>query len=191
METTPAAPPARPLAPRSRAEAIIETGLFASRWLLAPIYIGLVLGLCALVYVFGKELITLFNAVTAPNAKAETAILLVLSLIDVSLAANLVLIVVFAGFENFVSRMDNQDHPDRPTWLGKIDFGGLKLKLIASVAAISAIQLLKVFMQETNLSSERVFWLVVIHLTFVVSGVLLAVMDYVTAKAKQLGYDGD
>jgi uncharacterized protein (TIGR00645 family) len=181
------APPSR----AERVEGVLERVLFHSRWLLAPIYFGLVVGLLALTVVFMRELASLFTLVFSPNVKAETVILWVLTLVDVSLAANLVLIVIFSGYENFVSKLLHLDHPDRPDWLGKIDFGGLKLKLIASIAAISAIQLLKVFVQDSNLSGERIMWLVVIHLTFVLSGVMLAVMDYLTAKSKQLGYEGD
>ncbi len=172
-------------------ERVLEHMIFSSRWLLAPIYVGLLFSLFALLMVFGRELIHIFQLVIVGPMKAEEVILLILSLIDLSLAANLVLIIVFSGFENFVSKFENEDHPDRPTWLGKIDFGGLKLKLIASVAAISAIQLLKVFVNVGETNPDKIFWLVVIHLTFVFSGVVLAVMDYITAKSKALGYDGD
>lgn len=154
-------------------------------------YLGLVVGTLALVIVFGREMLELFHYAFAAKVKAESIILIILSLIDISLAANLVMIVTFAGYENFVSKMDIEDHPDRPAWLGKIDFGGLKLKLVASIAAISAIQLLKVFVTESDLSSDRIYWMIVIHITFVVSGVLLAVMDFITAKSKALGYEGD
>jgi uncharacterized protein (TIGR00645 family) len=181
----------RPPTAFERAEAVVEQGIFNARWLLAPIYVGLALSLVAVFIVFAREFIHLFAILFGRDLRTEAVILLVLSLIDLSLVANLVLIVVFSGFESFVSKMDIQNHPDRPEWMGKIDFGGLKLKLVASIAAISAIQLLKVFMQEQPPSSERVLWLVVIHLTFVTSGTLLAVMDYITAKSKTLGYQGD
>jgi len=88
--------------------------------------------------------------------------------------------VIFSGYENFVSRMDAANHPDRPGWMGKIDFSGMKLKLIASIVAISAIQLLKAFMAVTEYSPTQLRWLVIIHLTFVVSGVLLAIMDWLS-----------
>ncbi|OQW51818.1 TIGR00645 family protein [Candidatus Raskinella chloraquaticus] len=183
--------PSRSRAPASTVEAFVENALFMSRWLLAPIYLGLVLGTLALLIIFARELFELFHLAVSSSTKAESIILVILSLIDISLAANLVMIVTFAGYENFVSKMDIEDHPDRPAWLGKIDFGGLKLKLVASIAAISAIQLLKVFVTEANLSSERIYWMIVIHITFVMSGVLLAIMDYITAKSKALGYEGD
>ncbi len=178
-------------APQSMLEHVIETVLFSSRWLLAPLYLGLILAIVALVGMFMRELVHVAQIIVSANPKAEDVILLVLSLLDLSLAANLVLIIIFSGYENFVSKIDNMDHPDRPGWMGKIDFGGLKLKLMASVAAISAIQLLKIFLNMSDTPSEKIYWMVVIHMTFVVSGVLLAVMDYITAKSKTLGYSGD
>lgn len=184
-------PEAAPQGLGERLERAVEGGIFHARWLLAPIYIGLLLGLAALVLAFGKELLHLGEVVLDPKAKPESIILLVLSLIDLCLAANLVIIVVFSGFESFVSKIDNADHPDRPEWMGKIDFGGLKLKLVASIAAISAIQLLKLFVADAPPDQARVFWMVIIHLTFIFSGVMLAVMDFLSAKAKSLGYEGD
>jgi hypothetical protein len=109
-----------------------------------------------------------------------------LTLIDLSLAGNLLLIVIFSGFENFVSKMDVGEHEDKPAWMGKVDFGGLKLKLIASIAAISAIQLLKTFMNIHAADKRQTFWQVVVHLTFVASGVLLATMDWIAGKARAL-----
>ena len=177
--------------PAQRVERAIESTLFVSRWLLAPIYLGLIVSLLALLAVFAKELWHTLGVAFSPNAKTDDVILLILSMIDISLAANLVLIVVYSGYENFVSRLENDNHPDRPEWLGKIDFGGLKLKLIASIAAISAIQLLKQFVNMHEVDNNKIFWLVVIHVVFVISGLVLAIMDYVSAKAKQLGYAGD
>ena len=183
---------AREKYPRAaRLERAVETTLFLSRWLLAPIYIGLIIALFALLIVFVKELGLTFSAALSTKAKADDVILFILSLIDISLAANLVLIVVYSGYENFVSKLENDHHPDRPEWLGKIDFGGLKLKLIASIAAISAIQLLKQFVNLSEVDPSKIYWLVVIHITFVLSGLVLAIMDNVSAKAKQLGYAGD
>jgi uncharacterized protein (TIGR00645 family) len=116
----------------------------------------------------------------------EGGILMVLSLIDLSLAGNLVLIVVFSGYENFVSRIDTGEDEDRPEWMGTVDFSGLKLKLVASVVAISAISLLRAFMQLGEgepLDRDKMMWMVIVHLTFVVSGVLLAVMDYISGRS--------
>lgn len=168
----------------------LERGLFASRWLMAPFYAGLVVALAALVVVFFQELWGELVHVFAPDAGVEEAILMALSLIDLSLAANLLLIVTFSGYENFVSRIDVGGHEDRPDWMGTVDFSGLKMKLIASIVAISAIALLKAFMKVAEpggvvdaAEQTRLFWLVGIHLTFVASGVLLALMDLIAGKA--------
>jgi uncharacterized protein (TIGR00645 family) len=107
-------------------------------------------------------------------------------LIDLSLAGNLLLIVIFSGFENFVSKMNVGEHEDKPVWMGKVDFGGLKLKLVASIVAISAIQLLKTFMDIQTATQQQVFWQVIVHLTFVGLGVLLAVMDWISGQARRL-----
>lgn len=136
-------------------EKAIERGLFASRWLMAPFYVGLVVGLLVLLVKFGQELLHFIENVL--HATESQVILGILSLIDLSLTANLVLLVVFSGYENFVSRMDLADHSERPEWMGKIDFSGLKLKLIASIVAISAIQLLKAFM-DLGSASDRDLW---------------------------------
>jgi uncharacterized protein (TIGR00645 family) len=117
-------------------------------------------------------------------ATSEDIILTVLTLIDLSLAGNLVLIVIFSGYENFVSKIDVEGHEDRPSWMGTLDFSGLKIKLIGSIVAISAISLLRAFMtltQGTQVVETRIFWLVVLHLTFVTSGVLFAAMDWVAS----------
>lgn len=170
-------------------ETRFERGLFGARWLMAPMYVGLVVSLGMLMVTFLKELLTYAPQILTMNA--DQSILVVLTLIDLSLAANLVLIVLFSGYENFVSKLDIVDHEDRPDWMGKVDFSGLKMKLIASIVAISGIHLLKVFMGvgKSNVgydvSPEMLQWLVIIHLTFVVSGVLLALMDWLTSLTKE------
>jgi uncharacterized protein (TIGR00645 family) len=114
----------------------------------------------------------------------ESAVIIwMLGLIDLSLAGNLILMVVFSGYENFVSKIDVKSHPDRPEWMGKIDFSAMKLKLVASIVAISAIHLLEVFMTVERYTREHIILLVVIHLTFVVSGAILALTDYISEKA--------
>ena len=168
-------------------ETRFERGLFASRWLMAPMYLGLVVSLAMLVVVFMRELI--HYAPQAFTMTSEQVILVVLTLIDLSLAGNLLLIVLFSGYENFVSKLDIDDTADRPPWMGTVDFSGLKMKLIASIVAISGIHLLKRFMEigETGepLDQPQLMWLVIIHLTFVVSGVLLALMDWLTAQTNR------
>lgn len=163
-------------------EKILEKGLFASRWLMAPFYVGLVGALVMLLVTFMQEIAHLF--LTLPNITQNDAVLGVLSLIDLSLAGNLLLIVIFSGYENFVSKMDFGNHTDRPEWHGSIDFSTLKLKLIASIVAISGIHLLKVFMDVDKFSETKIQWMVIIHVVFVVSGVLLALMDRVAASTK-------
>ena len=171
---------------RNIAERTLEHGLFASRWLMAPMYLGLVVTLAMLVVMFLRELVYYIPQVM--TLTAEEMILMCLSLIDLTLAANLLLIVMFSGYENFVSRLEVEDGKDRPDWMGKVDFAGLKMKLIASIVAISGIQLLKQFMAigvETARSTATqidLMWLVIIHITFVVSGVLMAVMDWLVAR---------
>lgn len=165
-------------------ERLIERGIFGSRWLMAPMYLGLVLSLAILVWVFLVELWKF--ALAAPTMDVDGAVLGVLALIDLSLAANLMLIVIFSGYENFVSRMDIADHKDRPSWQGEVDFSGLKLKLVASIVAISGIHLLKVFMDVSKYAPEQIRWMVIIHLVFVISGVLLAAMDWISNHGKTL-----
>jgi uncharacterized protein (TIGR00645 family) len=167
------------------AERWLERSLFASRWLLAPIYLGLVIVLGALILVFFQELI--HELPTILTAKPEFAIILTLSLIDISLTGNLLVIVILAGYENFVSQIDTASHAERPQWMGSVDYSAMKMKLIASVAAISAVSLLKAIMkmsEDPNIEFDqpRLAWLVGIHLTFVVSGLLMAVMDWVAGK---------
>jgi uncharacterized protein (TIGR00645 family) len=170
-----------------RAERIVEGILFFSRWLLAPFYLGMVVALGMLLVVFARELVTEVAHIRTLNA--EGGILLSLSLIDLSLTGNLLLIVMFAGYENFVSKIHLAEHEDRPSWMGTVDFSGLKIKLIASIVAISAIALLRVFLPlgdpGTALDSRRIGWMIAIHLTFVISGVLLAVMDWITSKTEE------
>lgn len=130
-----------------------------------------------------KFLQELAHMVSDMFAMTDTDVILgVLSLIDLSLAGNLLIIVVFSGYENFVSKLEVGEHEDRPDWMGKVDFGGLKLKLIASIVAISAIHLLKAFMDIHKMNASEVYWMVVIHLAFVVSGVLLALMDWLHGR---------
>ncbi|AIB12131.1 hypothetical protein ABAZ39_08980 [Azospirillum argentinense] len=152
-----------------------EQIIFASRWLLAPFYLGLVVSLVLLLAKFTQEIFHIVPHVLEMQEK--DVLLAVLTLIDLSLAGNLLLMVIFSGYENFVSKIDVADHKDRPDWMGKVDFGGLKLKLIASIVAISGIHLLKSFMNIDNTSKENLMWMVIVHMTFVVSGVLLALMD--------------
>ncbi len=161
---------------RKRVEHGLESLIFSSRWLMAPFYLGLVVSLAVLLYKF-LEMLWEF-ILHAPYAKESDIILGVLSLIDVSLTGNLILIVMFSGYENFVSKIDPHGHPDWPDWMTKVDFGGLKQKLLASIVAISAIQVLKAFMNiDTVFDAQKLAWLVGVHLMFVVSAFMLALGD--------------
>ena len=178
-DATPTKPPHR----KPSIERFLELWLFRSRWLMAPFYVGLVVALAALVVVFVNEAIHELAHVFTMSP--EQAILMVLSLIDLSLAGNLLLIVVFSGYENFVSKIDTGDDEDRPGWMGTVDFSGLKMKLIASIVAISAIALLRAFMKLSEgepIPDRTMAWMVGIHVTFVVSGVFLALMDLINSK---------
>jgi uncharacterized protein (TIGR00645 family) len=177
--------------PRNVLEHALEQGLFGARWLMAPFYIGLVAALALLLIVFVRELI---QGAPAALESPEQAILLVLSLIDLSLAGNLVLIVTLSGYENFVSKIDTGGNVDRPSWMGAIDFSGMKLKLIGSIVAISAISLLRAFMQLSGgaeagaghgapLDTTTLTWMVGLHVTFLFSGVMFALTDWLAEKA--------
>jgi uncharacterized protein (TIGR00645 family) len=158
-----------------RLEHILEGLIFNSRWLLAPFYVGLVLALALLMIKFVKEFFHFVPLVF--NADGGEVIIGVLTLIDVVMIANLLIIIVFAGYENFVSRIDTDDHVDRPSWMGHVGFSDLKMKLIGSIVAISGIELLKAFMHVEALTNEQLAWKVGIHTTFVVTGLLFAIGD--------------
>lgn len=166
-------------------ETHFERALFAARWLMAPMYLCLVISLVILTVIFVRETVQMVPQVL--EMSADEGILSILTLIDLSLAGNLMLLVIFTGYENFVSKLDLDDAKDRPNWMGKVDFSGLKLKLISSVVAISGIHLLKVFMEMGHddghgPSTQTLQMMVMVHLAFVVSGVLLALMDYISHK---------
>ena len=161
-------------------EETIEWIIFQSRWILAPLYLGLVAVLLLLGFKFLQELVSYIPTIV--SSSGNDTILAVLSLIDLILVGNLVLMVMFAGYENFVSKIETNGHPDRPSWMGAVDMSGLKFRLIASIVAISAIQLLKSFMHVENLTDRQLAWQVGIHGVFVVSGLLLALSDRLKQK---------
>jgi uncharacterized protein (TIGR00645 family) len=165
----------------------LERGLFAARWILAPLYVGLALSLLLVLVQFGIRFYALVQSIVTGGEHEFTLDLL--ALLDLVLTANLILIVIFAGYENFVSKIEAaKDNVDRPHWMGTIDFSGLKLKLIGSLVAISVIELLKDFIQlgedEAHKVGDGLVWRIVIHLVFVLSGVLFAVMDFIAEKIK-------
>jgi uncharacterized protein (TIGR00645 family) len=168
--------PYRPHPVLKRIERVIEGILFNGRWLMAPFYVGLIISLAVLLLKFAMLLWEFI--LHAPGSKETDIILGVLGLIDVSLVGNLILIVVFSGYENFVARIDTGGHPNWPEWITKVDFAGLKQKLLASIVAISAIQVLKAFMNiDAAFDATRMVWLVGVHLAFVISALLLALSD--------------
>ena len=169
-------------------ERSIERLLFASRWLLAPVYLGLSLALLALGIKFFQEL---WHTLSHILAFSEADVVLsLLALVDLSLVASLIVMVMFSGYENFVSKIDMEGESDKLGWLGKLDAGTLKLKVAASIVAISSIHLLRKFMeveeiyrQNGPVANQQLMWFVIIHLTFVASAVLLGVLDRMTAGA--------
>ncbi|TVO59314.1 TIGR00645 family protein [Denitromonas halophila] len=159
-------------------EKFFERTMYASRWLLAPIYLGLSLALLALGLKFFQEV---FHVLPHVFSTPETdLILLVLSLIDMALVGGLLVMVMFSGYENFVSQLDIGDEAEKLNWLGKMDSSSLKNKVAASIVAISSIHLLKVFMNASNLDSDKLLWYVIIHLTFVVSAFAMGYLDKIT-----------
>lgn len=170
-------------------EKILETIIFRSRWILAPMYIGLVFGLLFMFIKFLQEFYHILSHII--SAPEREVLLSVLALVDITLVANLLIMVIFSGYENFVSKIDVADHKDRPSWMGKVDYSGLKLKLIGSIVAISAIDLLRAFMNESGgegaqpLSHEQMAWMVGLHMTFIVSGVLFAWMDKIATTTEK------
>lgn len=162
----------------------LESFMFAGRWLLAPFYIGLLLALGLLLVKFVKSFIQFVPLVF--NSEGGEVIVALLSLIDVVLVANLILIIVFAGYENFVSRMNVQGQEDRPSWMGQVGFSGLKMKLIGSIVAISAIELLRAFMRTEQLTGEQIGWKLAVYMSLVISGLLFAIMDRIAEGTKQV-----
>ncbi|GJD94904.1 TIGR00645 family protein [Methylobacterium iners] len=160
-------------------ERTFERALFASRWLLAPFYAALGIGIVVLLVKVLQELVHFVLHMW--DASEAQVILGVLTLVDLSFTASLLIIVMFSGYENFVSKIDHADHKDWPEWMGTIDFTGLKLKLMSSIVAISAISLLKAFMDVKGSSDRDLIWLVSIHMVFVVSGVIMALTDRIAA----------
>lgn len=156
-------------------ERAIETFLFWSRWLLVPLYVGLTAMLVMFAVKFFQELIHLVPLL--PAMAESDLILTALGLVDLVLVGNLLIMVILSGYENFVSRIDVAVDGDKLSWLGKLDAGTLKIKVAASIVAISSIHLLKAFVNAMSLPNDKLMWLVIMHLTFVVSALLLAYVD--------------
>ena len=155
-------------------EKYFEKILFAARWLLAPVYLGLAFALVALGVKFFQEAVHVVMHV--PEMAEADLVLTILAMIDLSLVGSLIVMVMFSGYENFVSRIDAEG-TDSLGWLGKLDAGTLKLKVATSIVAISSIHLLRIFMETKELPNDKILWYVVLHMTFVISAVLMGVMD--------------
>ncbi len=156
-------------------ERTFERILFSMRWLLAPLYFGLGLLLILFAVQFFRELLHLVEI--APTMLEVDLILISLTMIDLTLVASLIVMVMLSGYENFVSKLDLEGTERSLAWLGKLDAGSLKIKVAASIVAISSIHLLKAFMNYDSVTTEKMILLIATHLTFVVSALLLALMD--------------
>ena len=164
-------------------EQSLERMIFAARWLLAPLYVGLLLALLPILYRFFQAFWHMITHVQ--DATTAEVTLQVLELLDTVLLGNLIIIVLFAGYEDFVSKITiAEGAKDRPHWMGYVDYSGLKIKLIGSLVAISVIELLKDFMKEGTFDANREGWRIGIHMTFVISGVLFALMDMMADRHK-------
>ena len=157
---------------------LLETSIFASRWIQAPLYLGLIVAQLVYCYLFMVELSHLVGAAFSNKQISETDVMLVvLGLIDVVMIANLLIMVIVGGYETFVSRLDLQDHPDQPEWLSHVNAGVLKIKLSTAIIGISSIHLLKTFINADNLSEHTIKWQVIIHVVFLISALAMAIVD--------------
>ncbi|SIS45156.1 TIGR00645 family protein [Neptunomonas antarctica] len=170
----------------NKLEVALETTIFKSRWLLAPFYVGLVLSIVLLFVKFVQEFWHIASHVVSMSE--SDVVIGILALVDLSLVGSLLLMIIFSGYEIFISKINLDNHEDRPDWMGKVNFSGLKLKVIGAIVAISAIDLLKTFMNiPVSLTDEQtnvIMWKVIIHLTFVFSGLIFAYMDKVAGDTK-------
>jgi len=159
-------------------ERMLEKLMYSARWILAPIYLGLSLALLALGIKFFQEILYVLPKIfDVPEADL---ILKILTLIDIALVGGLLVMVMFSGYENFVSRLDIDESEEKLSWLGKMDATSLKSKVAASIVAISSIHLLKIFMNAQNIDNDKLLWYVIIHITFVASAFGMGVLDRIT-----------
>ena len=161
-------------------EKLIEKLFYASRWILAPIYIGLSLALLMLAFKFFQEVLHYLPIIF--SIKESELILAVLAMVDMALVGGLLVMVMFSGYENFVSRIDIDENDENLSWLGKLDSGSLKQKVAASIVAISSIHLLQKFVNSEQIDNTKLMWFVIIHLTFVVSALGMAWVDRINRR---------
>jgi len=159
----------------SAVERGVERLILASRWLQVPLYLGLILALALFVLKFFQQLWHMTESFW--TLEESQMVLVVLSLMDIVMVANLLIMVVISGYENFVSRIDAVPGAETLSWFGKLDHGTIKIKLASSIVAISSIHLLKAFLDAEKIANDKLLWLVVIHLTFVLSALLMAYLD--------------
>lgn len=159
-------------------ERFLENAMYASRWLLAPVYFGLSLGLITLTIKFFQEIFHILPHIF--SVSESDMILTLLSLVDMTLVGGLLVMVMFSGYENFVSQLDINEGKEKLSWLGKMDATSLKNKVAASIVAISSIHLLRVFMDAKNVPDNKLMWYVIIHLTFVLSAFVMGYLDRLT-----------
>lgn len=170
-----------------RMKRVLESTIFWSRWLQAPLYLGLIVAQGIYAYKFVKTLVALVQDL--PNLTSDQIMIIVLGLIDVVMIANLLIMVIIGGYQTFVSKLDLENHPDQPEWLNHINAGVLKIKLATALISISSIHLLASFMNADNVSEKTLMWQVIIHATLLVSALLLAYTDKVMNQSIRLEAD--
>jgi len=159
-------------------ELLIERLILGGRWLLAVFYLGLGAALCLYAFSFVLKFVDVARKVV--ELEESDMILAMLGLIDAALVASLIVMVMISGYENFVSRFEAGSSPGL-SWLGKVDAGNLKIKVASSIVAISSIHLLRVFLNAEHYSNDKILWFTVLHLTFVVSALLVATLDRIAS----------
>lgn len=159
-------------------ERTLERLMYSCRWILAPVYLGMSIALLALSIKFFQELYHFLPHLL--EVEESDLVLKILTLIDLTLVGSLTVIVMFSGYENFVSQMDIGLSTEKLGWLGTHDYGSLKMKVASSIVAISSIHLLKVFMNVQHTDNDKILWYVLIHLTLVVSALLMGFIDKLT-----------
>jgi len=178
----------------SKSKHALGSLIFLSRWLQAPLYLGLIVAQAVYVYRFLLELwhliaFALLDHAPPSPVDAETFVMLtVLGLIDVVMIANLLIMVIVGGYETFVSRLNLKEHPDQPEWLSHVNAGILKVKLATALIGISSIHLLKTFINSAAVPREAVIWQITIHITFVLSAIALAWIDRLTVRDAAVGH---
>lgn len=159
-------------------ESFIERSMYSARWILAPVYLGLSLALLLLAIKFFEAIFHVFPTILSMSE--ADLVLVILSLVDMALVGGLLVMVMFSGYENFVSKMDLDPDADKLGWLGKMDASSLKNKVAASIVAISSIHLLQVFMAAKNIENDKIMWYIILHMTFVVSAFVMGYLDKLT-----------